>query len=85
MITESIKDCDVDIKKELYSNMLMTRGNILYGNLQRQIELKVAEMVPLNAKVKEVAMMMAGERKYSQWWVCFLYFRVIGWGNRNGS
>lgn len=41
MIVESINACDVDIKKELYSNILMTGGNILYGNLLKQIEGKV--------------------------------------------
>ena len=56
MITENINYCDIDIKKELYSNILLTGGNILYSNLMNHILNKVSEIAPPNAKVKGVTM-----------------------------
>lgn len=32
MTLETLNNCDVDVKKELYSNILMTGGNMLYGS-----------------------------------------------------
>lgn len=60
MIIENINACDVDIKKELYSNLLLTGGNILYGNLMQNIKAKVAELAPPNAKVRDVALCTPG-------------------------
>ena len=36
MITDNINFCDIDIKKELYSNLLLTGGNILFSNNMQQ-------------------------------------------------
>jgi actin-related protein len=67
MITDNINSCDIDIKKELYSNILLTGGNMLFGNTMQQILGKVSELAPPNAKVKAVAMVAPHERVYSGW------------------
>jgi hypothetical protein len=66
MITDNINFCDVDIKKELYSNVLLTGifltnvgGNTLYGNLIEEVISKVSEYAPPNAKVKSVSVCSA--------------------------
>jgi actin-related protein len=56
MITDNINSCDIDIKKELYSNILLTGGNMLFSNTMQQILTKISELAPPNAKVKNVAM-----------------------------
>ena len=58
MITDNINTCDIDIKKELYSNILLTGGNMLFANSMQQIFNKVNELAPPNAKVKAVAMVV---------------------------
>lgn len=58
MITDIINQCDIDIKKELYSNILLTGGNMLFGNTMQQILGKTSELAPPNAKVKSVAMIV---------------------------
>ena len=67
MIVDNINACDVDIKKELYSNILMTGGNMLYGNLIGQVQNKVIELAPPNVKVRSVAVSLPAERKYTEW------------------
>lgn len=41
MVTETVNTCDVDIKKELYSNILMAGGNTLYGSYAEDLLTKV--------------------------------------------
>ena len=41
MAGESASSCDVDIKKELYSNILLTGGNILYGSYVEEMVAKI--------------------------------------------
>lgn len=67
MITDNINTSDIDIKKELYSNVILTGGNMLYSNTMQQVMSKVSELAPPNAKVKSVAMVVPEERIYSGW------------------
>ena len=57
----------MDVKKELYSNILMTGGNILYGSYVEEIIGKVGESSPPNIKVKGVSVCAAAERKSLGW------------------
>lgn len=67
MAGESASSCDVDIKKELYSNILLTGGNILYGSYVEEMISKIGETSPPNIKVKGVSVCAAGERRYLSW------------------
>lgn len=67
MAGESVGSCDVDIKKELYSNILLTGGNILYGSYVEEMVSKVGEACPPNIKVKGVSVCSSPERKYLSW------------------
>jgi actin-related protein len=62
-----VNSCDVDVKKELYSNILMTGGNILYGSYAEDLLAKVGEISPANIKVKGVSVCAASERRYLAW------------------
>ena len=64
MITDTVNSCDVDIKKELYSNILLTGGNIMFNgqNFVNNILSKVNSTAPPNAKVKPVSVCQHFER-----------------------
>ena len=67
MLVDTANSCDVDIKKDLYSNLLMTGGNVLYGNSTEEIINRVAQASPGNVKVKQVSVCWPHERKYLAW------------------
>ena len=67
MLVETANSCDVDIKKELYYNLLMTGGNLLYGNVAEEVVARVGQSVPGNIKVKPVSVCWPHERKYLAW------------------
>ena len=43
MMIETINGCDVDIRKELYNNIIICGGNSLLGGLVDKISKKVTE------------------------------------------
>ncbi|KAF0976631.1 hypothetical protein FDP41_004530 [Naegleria fowleri] len=49
---ESINKCDVDLRKELYSNIILTGGTTLIPNLPSRYEIELSRIAPSNAKVK---------------------------------
>ena len=67
MLVDTANSCDVDIKKELYSNLLMTGGNLLYGNTVEEVVGRVGQAAPGNVKVKPVSVCWPHERKYLAW------------------
>ena len=67
MATESVNSCDVDVKKELYSNLLLTGGNMLYGSFIEELLARIGEAAPANVKVKPVSVCWPTERKYLGW------------------
>lgn len=67
MAGETVNVCDVDVKKELYSNILLTGGNILYGSFAEDLVARVGDNSPSNIKVKGVSVCTAAERKCLSW------------------
>lgn len=67
MVTETVNMCDVDVKKELYSNILLTGGSVLYGSYAEDVLNKVGESSPANIKVKGVSVCAASERRFLSW------------------
>lgn len=60
----SIMKCDVDIRKELYHNIVLSGGTTMYANLNERITKEVSRLAPASMKVKVVS---PPERKYSVW------------------
>jgi actin-related protein len=60
----SIMKCDVDIRKDLYGNIVLSGGTTMYPGLSDRITNEVAAHAPQAMKVKVVA---PPERKYSVW------------------
>jgi len=60
----STQKCDIDIRKELYSNLILSGGTTMYDGLSARIYKEVKSLLPSNVTVKVV---VPYERKYSVW------------------
>merc|ERR1711981_951249 len=60
----SIMKCDVDIRKDLYSNIVLSGGTTMYPGIQERLQKEITNMAPSSVKVKVIA---PPERKYSVW------------------
>lgn len=60
----SIKICDVDIRKDLYGNIVLSGGTTMYNGLPERMQKEITNLAPSTIKVKVVA---PPERKYSVW------------------
>jgi len=64
LIYESIMKCDVDIRRDLYGNIVMSGGTTMYPGIADRVKKEVAEKAPSTMSIKIVA---PPERKYSVW------------------
>jgi len=60
----SIMDCDVDIRRELYHNTVLSGGTTMFPNIDARLTKELTGRAPASIKVKVVA---PPERKYSVW------------------
>jgi len=61
---DSIMDCDVDIRRELYRNTVLSGGTTMFPNIEARLTKELTALAPAAIKVKVVA---PPERKYSVW------------------
>jgi len=64
LVYDSIMKCDVDIRKDLYANIVMSGGSTMYTGIQERMQKEVTALAPSTMKIKVVA---PPERKYSVW------------------
>ncbi|VFQ86681.1 unnamed protein product [Cuscuta campestris] len=67
MVIESINKCDVDIRRELYSSILLAGGTASMQQLKERLEKDLLEDSPQAARVKVLASGNATERRFSVW------------------
>ncbi|GAB4823310.1 hypothetical protein N2152v2_010356 [Parachlorella kessleri] len=60
----SIMKCDVDIRKDLYSNIVLSGGTTMFPGIADRMTKEITAMAPSSMKIKVVA---PPERKYSVW------------------
>jgi actin beta/gamma 1 len=60
----SIMKCDLDIRKDLYGNIVMSGGTTMYNGIADRMQKEITTLAPSSMKVKIVA---PPERKYSVW------------------
>lgn len=60
----SIQKCDVDIRKDLYSNIVLSGGTTMYEGLSDRLNMEISALAPSAMKIKVVA---PPERKFSVW------------------
>jgi len=61
---DSIMKCDVDIRKDLYANIVLSGGSTMYNGLSDRMTKEITALAPPTMKVKVIA---PPERKYSVW------------------
>ncbi|CAA3015081.1 actin-1 [Olea europaea subsp. europaea] len=59
-----IMKCDVDIRKDLYGNIVLSGGSTMFMGIADRMSKEITALAPSNMKVKVVA---PPERKYSVW------------------
>merc|ERR1711992_449039 len=60
----SIMKCDVDIRKDLYANTVMSGGTTMYPGIADRMQEEITALAPSTIKIKIIA---PPERKYSVW------------------
>ncbi|KAJ3074885.1 centractin- actin- protein of the dynactin complex [Podochytrium sp. JEL0797] len=64
LIAGSIKGCDIDIRRSLYGNVVLSGGTTMYRGIADRLERELSSDAPSSIKVKIIA---PEERKYSVW------------------
>jgi actin, other eukaryote len=60
----SIMKCDIDVRKDLYGNIVLSGGTTMYEGIADRLTKEVTNLAPQSMKIKVVA---PPERKYSVW------------------
>jgi len=61
---QSIMKCDVDIRKDLYTNIVLSGGTTMFQGIGERVTKELTALAPSTMKIKVVA---PPERKYSVW------------------
>mmetsp|Transcript_1218 Transcript_1218/g.1844 ORF Transcript_1218/g.1844 Transcript_1218/m.1844 type:complete len:377 (-) Transcript_1218:215-1345(-) len=61
---DSIMKCDVDIRKDLYGNVVMSGGTTMYQGIPERVQKEIKALAPDSMTIKIIA---PPERKYSVW------------------
>jgi len=61
---DSIMKCDVDIRKDLYGNIVLSGGTTMFDGISDRMQKEITDLAPPSMKIKIVA---PPERKYSVW------------------
>jgi len=64
LVYDSILKCDVDIRKDLYANIVLSGGSTMYTGIADRMQKEMEALAPPTMKIKIVA---PPERKYSVW------------------
>merc|ERR1712232_233013 len=60
----SIGKCDIDVRKDLYGNIVLSGGTTMYEGLPERMQKEITALAPTSMKIKVIA---PPERKYSVW------------------
>ena len=60
----SIMRCDIDVRKYLYANIVLSGGTTMYPGIAERMQNEISSLAPLGALVQIHA---PPERKYSVW------------------
>nr|KAG5711671.1 hypothetical protein BaRGS_016853 [Batillaria attramentaria] len=64
MLHNSIQKCDIDIRRDLYANTVLSGGSTMYPGIADRMQKELTAIAPSSIKVKVIA---PPERKYSVW------------------
>jgi len=61
---DSIQKCDIDIRKDLYKNTVLSGGTTMFPQIEERLDKEMKQLAPGNVEIKIIA---PPERKYSVW------------------
>jgi len=64
MAFKSIQKCDIDVRRDLFANIVLSGGTTMFKGLPERLSKEVGNLAPSSVKPKVVA---PPERKYSVW------------------
>ena len=64
MLVKSVRKCDIDLRKDLYENIVLSGGTTMIPGMRDRMLQEVTKAVPNSIRVKVIA---PPERKYSVW------------------
>jgi len=64
MIVDTIKDCEVPLRKELFDKITLVGGTTMFGHFRERLDKELRSVLPKATNFKVAA---AAERKYSVW------------------
>lgn len=63
-IIRSIRTCDIDIRRDLYSNIVLSGGNTMFKGIQERMNKELTSISPPSMNIQVIA---PPERKYTDW------------------
>ena len=63
-LVKAVRTCDLDIRRPLYENIVLSGGSTMFPGIAERISKEVTQLVPASVRVKVVS---PAERKYSVW------------------
>ena len=68
LVTETIRGCDTDMRRELWGSIIVSGGCSLLPGLTERLHGRLNELVPqMSMKVKMIAPATPQERRFSVW------------------
>jgi actin-related protein len=64
IIFNSIMSCDVDIRQDLYANIVLSGGTTMFPGIAERMHKEMTSLAPTTMKINIIA---PPERKYSVW------------------
>lgn len=64
MIVDSISMTDIDLRKDLFQNVILSGGNSCFKGFSERLQRQVSEIAPQNVKVKVIT---AAEKQFTPW------------------
>jgi actin-related protein len=62
MLYSSIQQCDIDVRRDLYTNIVLSGGTTMYRGMRERMDKEMSSLAPASVRVKIIA---PEERKYS--------------------
>jgi actin, other eukaryote len=63
-IYSSIMNCDIDIRRELLNNIVLSGGSTMFVNIHERLQKEIVQLTPSSVNIKIIA---PPHRKYSVW------------------
>ncbi|MFX1256882.1 MAG: actin, cytoplasmic 2 [Promethearchaeota archaeon] len=64
IIVEAISECDVDLRRELYGNIVLSGGSTMFPGIKERLTKELREQIPESIDIRIIA---PPERMYSVW------------------